>query len=157
MRIVPRARQGAEAIDRAVADAGSHINSRMIYKDLVQKAYSKIPEPKQGHKHVVNTTNIWHLRELILESVMNDHGKQAGEAAEKAIRQSITCYAAKKPTASDVQEAVFEILHPDGTTEKEPSRSQRRTELLVRLKQAIAKRKSWEDVDQLIIELEELL
>ena len=63
----------------------------------------------------------------------------------------------KQPTAADVQEAVFEILHPDGTTEKEPSRSQRRTELLVRLKQAIAKRKSWEDVDQLIIELEELL
>lgn len=83
-----------EAIDQAVAEAGSRINSRVIYKDLVQSAHSKISEPKKVHKDVVNTTNIWHLRELFLTRVMNDHGKQAGEAAEKAVRQSITCYAA---------------------------------------------------------------
>lgn len=75
-----------EAIDQAVAEAGSRINSRVIYKDLVQSAHSKISEPKKGHKNVVNTTNIWHLRELFLARVMNDHGKQAGEAAEKAGR-----------------------------------------------------------------------
>lgn len=83
-----------EAIDQAVADTGTHIDSRAIYKELVNKAYAKIRNPMAGHKNTVNTTNIWHLRELFLERVRRDHGKEATEAADKAIRQSITCYAA---------------------------------------------------------------
>ena len=83
-----------ESIDQAVAGTGLRIESHAIYKDLVNKAYSKIPEPKQGHKNAVNTTNIWHLRGLFLERLKRDHGKQVANAADKAIRQSITCYAA---------------------------------------------------------------
>ena len=83
-----------EAIDQAVAAAGSRIDSRAIYKDLVNAAHAKIRKPKPGQKNTVNTTNIWHLRELFLARVMGDFGKQAETAAEKAIRQSITCYAA---------------------------------------------------------------
>lgn len=83
-----------KAIDQAVADTGSRIDSRAIYKELVQDAYTKIKTPKQGHKNAVNTTNIWHLREAFLESVRNNHGKLAADAAQKAIRQSVTCYAA---------------------------------------------------------------
>jgi len=83
-----------EAIDQAVAATGVCINSRTIYKEMVNEAYRKIRNPKPGHKNAINTTNIWHLRKLFLERVKLDHGKQAEEAAEKAIRQSITCYAA---------------------------------------------------------------
>jgi protein gp37 len=82
------------AIDEAVADAGARIDSRAIYKDLVNAAYGKIRKPMPGHKNAVNTTNLWHLRELFLERVDRDHGKVAAEAANIAIRQSITCYAA---------------------------------------------------------------
>jgi protein gp37 len=83
-----------DAIDQAALAIDSRINSRAIYKELVNEAYAKILEPKPGHKNVVNTTNIWHLRELFLARVGRDHGKEVEEEAEKAIRQSITCYAA---------------------------------------------------------------
>jgi protein gp37 len=83
-----------EAIDAAVADTGVGIDSRLIYKELVQEAYAKIPNPKPGHKNAVNTTNIWHLRTLFLAQVKRELGKETEAAAEKAIRQSITCYAA---------------------------------------------------------------
>jgi protein gp37 len=82
------------AIDAAVAGVGVSIGSRAIYKELINGAYGGIHEPKPGHKNAVNTTNIWHLRELFLERVDRDHGKEAAEAANIAIRQSITCYAA---------------------------------------------------------------
>ena len=83
-----------EAIDRAVATAGDPIDSRATYKKLINEAYVKIPNPKPGHKNAVNTTNIWHLRELFLAQVKRDLGREAETAAGKAIRQSITCYAA---------------------------------------------------------------
>ena len=83
-----------KAIDEAVADIGGRISSRVIYKGLINEAYAKIKEPKPGHKNAVNTTNIWHLRKLFLTRVKRDHGDQARAAADKAIRQSITCYAA---------------------------------------------------------------
>jgi protein gp37 len=83
-----------EAIDRAVADTGDPIDSRAIYKELINEAYAKILNPKPGHKNAVNTTNIWHLRELFLAQVKRDLGREAEAAAGKAIRQSITCYAA---------------------------------------------------------------
>lgn len=83
-----------EAIDQAVADTGVRINSRTIYKMLINEAYAKIDSPKKGHKNAVNTTNIWHLRKLFLARVKYDHGEPAKAAADKALRQSMTCYAA---------------------------------------------------------------
>lgn len=80
-----------EGIDQAVAGTGLSIDSHSLYKELVNKAYSEIPEPKEGHKNAVNSTNIWHLRELFLERLKRDHGKLAAHEADKAIRQSITC------------------------------------------------------------------
>ena len=52
---------------------------------------------------------------------------------------------------------VFEILHPEGSTEPSQSRSQRRSEVVSRLREVVAQRKSWEQVEQLMEELEELL
>jgi protein gp37 len=63
----------------------------------------------------------------------------------------------KQPTEADVQEAVFEILHPDGPAEKPASRSQQRIDLVGRLRAVIQKKKSWEQVEELLGELEELL
>ncbi len=60
------------------------------------------------------------------------------------------------PTAVEVTEAVFEILNPEGSAEKPPSRSVRRIELIDRLREIVAKRSSWEALDDLIAELEAL-
>jgi protein gp37 len=82
------------AIDQAVAACGISIDSRAIYKQLINDAYAKIPKPLPGHKNAVNTTNIWHLRQLFLCLLEKKHGLIAKDAAEKAIRQAVTCYAA---------------------------------------------------------------
>lgn len=82
------------AIDQAVAAYGVTIDSRAIYKKLISDAYAKIPKPLPGHKNAVNTTNIWHLRHHFLSWLEKTHGPQAKAAADMAIRQSITCYAA---------------------------------------------------------------
>ncbi len=73
-------------IDSAVAQTGTEIDSRTTYKRLINDAYSKISHPKAGHKNAVNTTNIWHLRELFLEQVKHHQGAEAAEAANRAIR-----------------------------------------------------------------------
>jgi hypothetical protein len=62
-----------------------------------------------------------------------------------------------QPTAAEVAEVVFEILHPEGPGEKTQSRAQQRIDLVGRLKEVIGKRKSWEQVEKLLGELEELL
>ena len=62
-----------------------------------------------------------------------------------------------QPTAVEVSEVVFEILHPEGLAEKPPSRSERRLDVVDRLRKVITKRKSWEQVEQLLAELEDLL
>jgi protein gp37 len=82
------------AIDQAVQATGSRIDSRKIYKELINEAYAKISDRKPGHKNAVSTTNIWHLREGFLKRVKRDHGEESKKAAKKAIWQSITCYAA---------------------------------------------------------------
>lgn len=92
--LFPSPGEALKAIDQAVADIGGRISSRAIYKGLINEAYAKIDKPMPGHKNAVNTTNIWHLRWLFLARVKHDHGAQARAAAYKAIRQSITCYAA---------------------------------------------------------------
>ncbi len=82
------------AIDRSLADLGVRIDSRAIYKELISSAHSKINTPLSGHKNAVSSTNIWHLRKDYIKKIIHDHGKVAGSAAENAIRQSISCYAA---------------------------------------------------------------
>lgn len=120
-----------EAINQSAAVAGSRIDSRAIYKELINEAYGKISNPHPGHKNAVNTTNIWHLRELFLALLIRDHGKEAAEAAEKAIRQSITCYAATlhlnrgfnllnpKYEGKNGYAPIFEsVIHFEGRSEK---------------------------------------
>ncbi|MEO5715971.1 MAG: DUF5131 family protein [Luteolibacter sp.] len=65
--------------------------------------------------------------------------------------------AAGQPTAREVVDAVFEILHPDHGQEDRPTRSQQRVERFELLKTVIQNRKSWEDAERLLKELEELL
>jgi protein gp37 len=92
--LYPSPGQVLGAIDAAVAATGPRVDSRTIYKELIHEAYSKILQPKPGHHNAVNTTNLWHFRALFLDRVKHDHGEEARVAAEMAIRQSITCYAA---------------------------------------------------------------
>ena len=82
------------AIDEAVAKSGTQIDSRAIYRRMVDEAYGVIRNPKSGQKNVVNTTNIWHLRKQFLKWIKTEHGQNAEAAAEEAIRQAVTCYAA---------------------------------------------------------------
>ena len=77
-----------------MSEVGGKISSRAIFKDLVHKAFHAIDRPLEGHKNTVNTTNIWHLREQFLDHLVKEEGKVVAAAAEKAIKQSITCYAA---------------------------------------------------------------
>ena len=82
------------AINKAVEEAGAKIDSRKIYKALVDEVFLKLEDPHPGHKQAVNTTNIWHLREQFAKKVAAAHGKEAADAASGAIRKAITCYAA---------------------------------------------------------------
>jgi t-SNARE complex subunit (syntaxin) len=52
---------------------------------------------------------------------------------------------------------VTEIMHPDGEVTKPSSRGQRRGELVSKLKEAVTKRQSWEQVEKLLAELETLI
>jgi protein gp37 len=82
------------AIDEAVANAGTTIQSREIFKELVVEVFKKSENPDPGHKQVVNITNVWHLRERFAARIELEHGKPAAQAARIAIRKAITCYAA---------------------------------------------------------------
>lgn len=82
------------AIDKAVEETGAKISSRAIYSELIEVAYRIIERPLKGHKDAINTTNIWHLRKPFFARVFMAAGDSAATAAEKAIRQCITCYAA---------------------------------------------------------------
>jgi len=62
-----------------------------------------------------------------------------------------------QPTALEVADVVCEILDPEAPQGNRPTRSQQRMDVLVRIKAVIKKRKSWEDVEGLLKELEELL
>lgn len=92
--LFPAPSEVLSAIDIAVVKTGAKISSRPIYKDLVNSAYGALDRPLDGHKNAVNTTNIWHMREQFLDRVKENQGVEAAAAAEKAIKQSITCYAA---------------------------------------------------------------
>jgi hypothetical protein len=62
-----------------------------------------------------------------------------------------------QPTATQVREVVTEIMHPDGEVTKPSSRRQRRGELVLKLKEAVTKRQSWEQVEKLLADLEALI
>ena len=62
-----------------------------------------------------------------------------------------------QPTAENVINAVFEILSPENPKEKEPTKSEQRTQIFGRLKTLILKRGSWDQVEKLFMELEKLL
>ena len=61
------------------------------------------------------------------------------------------------PTAVEVTEAVVEILNPDGAVLKPESRATQRVKVASRLRDAIRDRASWEQLGELIEELEGLL
>jgi protein gp37 len=82
------------SIDQAAKSVGASINSKQIFKELVDKVFLRSENPHRGHKPTVNTTNIWHLRERFADRVRRDHGREVSEAATEAIRKAITCYAA---------------------------------------------------------------
>ena len=83
------------AIDDATQAAGVRLDSRTLFKTLVDDCFSQIANPGLEFKKAVNTTNLWHLRERFVEQVRHHHGKAVADAAGIAIRQAITCYAAK--------------------------------------------------------------
>ena len=82
-------------INRAAAQAEVTIDSKAIFKALVDDCFAKIRNPGPEFKRVVNTTNIWHLRKQFAEKIRRDHGTAARDAVELAISRAITCYAAK--------------------------------------------------------------
>lgn len=83
-------------IDGAVEEVtGKGFKSKPTFKRLVDEAFERIDTPKPGHKKVVNTTNIWHLRESFFAEVESELGRAGRIAAEHALKQALTCYAAK--------------------------------------------------------------
>ncbi len=83
-------------INQAVRATGHSINSRVIYEELISRVYSCIEQPLSGHKNTINTSNVWHLRDRFLSRVLDetDDDIKALHAAEKIIKESITCNAA---------------------------------------------------------------
>lgn len=88
--------------------------SRSLFKTLVDDCFSQIANPGLECKKTVNTTNIWHLRERFVEHVRHKHGKAVADAAGIAIRQAITCYAAKLHLNKGVS-----ISNPTRTVERQ--------------------------------------
>jgi protein gp37 len=62
-----------------------------------------------------------------------------------------------QPSQPLVTQLVLETKNPDGPVEKPISRAQQRFDLVAKLKAVIAKRKSWDDVEKLLAELETLV
>ena len=85
--------------------------------------------------------------------------QRLSDPAQKALAWTTAVERAEggQPTGAEVSEVVFEILNPEGAGGKPHSRAARRVELMGRLKQVIARRKSWEKVEELLKELEVLL
>jgi len=69
--------------------------SRMMFKKLINQAFSRISPTLPGHSKRLSTTNIWHLRNTFTQLVMERHGPCAGRAADLAIASAITCYAGR--------------------------------------------------------------
>ncbi len=85
------------SLDTALAGFGTWPNgqSRKVYRALILAAFERIPKPLDGHSSAVSTTNIWHFRAEFLAHVNAGLGAASARAADMAIGQAITCYAAK--------------------------------------------------------------
>ncbi|MBX3739942.1 MAG: DUF5131 family protein [Akkermansiaceae bacterium] len=88
-------------LDSVAAAAGLNIESKVLFKELVHEQFAK-GAVRAEVKKAVNTTNIWHLRNLFVERVRIVAKKEfdqniAGDVAatmSAIIRKHITCYAA---------------------------------------------------------------
>lgn len=77
------------------------MSSKVLFKELVDERFAT-GKVRPEVKRAVNTTNIWHLRELFVERVRKAVEKEFGNAIANAtakamaeiIRKHITCYAA---------------------------------------------------------------
>jgi len=83
-------------INKAVSSLGITIDSRAIYKVLIEEAFAKLNDPQPGHTQAVNTTNIWHLKEMFEAKIRSDYGEHAAKTARLEIELALTCYAAKQ-------------------------------------------------------------
>lgn len=66
----------------------------------------------------------------------------------------------KQPTASEVKQAVTYVMHyddEDDTVKMPPTRTEQRSELVSKLREAVTERHSWEDVEKLLADLEKLI
>jgi hypothetical protein len=79
--------------------------------------------------------------------------EQRAEAWFSAVEEA----GGQQPTGPQIQKVVFDILHPEGMGQKNPSRAEQRQDVANRLKAAIGDRKSWEEVATLLEELEKVL
>ena len=93
--LYPNPPQILKQIDEAVAAVGPSVDSRGILKRMINAHYKTLPDPDQGHRDAVTTTNIWHFRQLLADHIATHRGRDAGIQALKAIEKSLTCYAAK--------------------------------------------------------------
>lgn len=82
--------------DYVEENTGTKIHSKLLYQELVDVVFSRTKEgfSHPSHKRVVNTTNIWHLKERFIERVSQDFGEKEATCAEVSVAQSVTCYAA---------------------------------------------------------------
>jgi hypothetical protein len=69
----------------------------------------------------------------------------------------------KQPTAKEVKQAVAHVINMDwqgndgDPVEKAPTRAKQSTELVSQIRAAVAERRSWEDVEKLLEDLEKLI
>ena len=94
--LFPAPKAVTKAVNLAVGGVGAKIDSYKIFEELVDTHYRKLKKPGEEFKNEVNTTNIGHLRELFVAKIQREYGKIVADAADKAIRMEITCYAAKQ-------------------------------------------------------------
>lgn len=81
-------------LDSVAKAAGlKKVSSKELYKELVDEEFAT-GKVRPEVKSVVNTTNIWHLREKFLERVDGFNVEGLAENMAAVIRKHITCYAA---------------------------------------------------------------
>jgi protein gp37 len=68
----------------------------VVVQTLLDEVFEHSQNSHPGHLHKVTTSNIWHLRDRLLECINKKHGKKAASFAKTAICKSVTCYAAKQ-------------------------------------------------------------
>ncbi len=93
--LYPKTSEVLRAINAAVAATGTQVDSKAMLETIVHDAFSRISEPLDSHKKVVNNTNIWQVRKLFISQIETQYGKTAACAAEATIRSTMSCYAAK--------------------------------------------------------------